>query len=68
MAVLLFSAAVFESFVYLIGNGALEWGPVKRVRNDAAVSASRTTTGTIRRIGVREVGLEGRTGGGGFAA
>ena len=68
VAVLLFSAAVFESFVYLIGNGALEWGPVKRVRNDAAVSASRTTTGTIRRIGVREVGLEGRTGGGGFAA
>ena len=68
VAVLLFSAAVFESFVYLIGNGALEWGPVKRVRNDAAVSASRMTTGTIRRIGVREVGLEGRTGGGGFAA
>ena len=68
VAVLLFSAAVFESFVYLIGNGALEWGPVKRVRNDAAVSATRTTTSTIRRIGVREVGLEGRTGGGGFAA
>ena len=68
VAVLLFSAAVFESFVYLIGNGALEWGPVKRVRNDAAVSASSTTTGTIRRIGVREVGLEGRTGGRGFAA
>ena len=68
VAVLLFSAAVFESFVYLIGNGALEWGPVKRVRNDAAVSATRTTTSTIRRIGVREVGLEGRTGGGGSAA
>ena len=68
VAVLLFSAAVFESFVYLIGNGALEWGPVKRVRNDAAVSATRTTTSTIRRVGVREVGLEGRTGGGGFAA
>ena len=68
VAVLLFSAAVFESFVYLIGNGALEWGPVKRVRNDAAVSASSTTTGTIRRIGVREVGLEGRDDGRGFAA
>jgi NADH-quinone oxidoreductase subunit A len=68
VAVLLFSAAVFDSVVYLIGNGALEWGPVKRVRNDAAVSASRTTTSTIRRIGVREVGLEGRTGSGGFAA
>jgi len=68
VAVLVFSVAVFESFVYLIGNGALEWGPVKRVRNDAAVSATRTTTSTIRRIGVREVGLEGRTGGGGSAA
>ena len=68
VAALIFTVAVFESFVYLIGNGALEWGPVKRVRNDAAVSASRTTTSTIRRIGVREVGLEGRTGGGGFAA
>ena len=29
---LIFAAAVFESFVYLIGNGALDWGPVKRLR------------------------------------
>ena len=28
----IFAAAVFESFVYLIGNGALDWGPVKRLR------------------------------------
>ena len=28
VAILIFTAAVFESFVYLIGNGALEWGPV----------------------------------------
>ncbi len=55
VAVLLFSLAVFESFVYLIGNGALEWGPVRRVRR--AVSPART----VRRAGVREVGLEGRT-------
>lgn len=68
VAVLLFSAAVFESFVYLIGNGALEWGPVKRVRHDAAVSATRTTSSTIRRVGVRVVGLEGRDDGRGFAA
>ena len=43
--------AVFESFVYLIGNGALEWGPIKRVAPTAQVSAERTTTSTIRRVG-----------------
>ncbi|MDG2428863.1 MAG: NADH-quinone oxidoreductase subunit A [Acidimicrobiales bacterium] len=57
-ALLIFSAAVFESFVYLIGNGALEWGPVRRTRE--AVSSHRTSSSTIRRAGVREVGLEGR--------
>ena len=31
-AIVIFSAAVFESFVYLIGNGALDWGPVKRMQ------------------------------------
>ena len=68
VAVLVFSVAVFESLVYLIGNGALEWGPVKRVRHDAAVSATRTTSSTIRRVCVRVVGLEGRDDGRGFAA
>ena len=58
VAVLIFSAAVFESFVYLIGNGALEWGPLRRVRH--AVSPHRTASSTIRRAGVREVGLQGR--------
>jgi len=57
VAVLVFSFAVFESFVYLISNGALEWGPVKRLRDVSAAlrSADRTTTSTIRRVG-----LEGR--------
>jgi NADH-quinone oxidoreductase subunit A len=58
VAVLIFSTAVFESFVYLIGNGALEWGPVRRFHH--AVSPRRTSSSTIRRVGVREVGLEGR--------
>ena len=58
VAVLIFSAAVFESFVYLIGNGALEWGPLRRVRH--AVSPNRTASSTVRRAGVREVGLQGR--------
>ena len=68
VAVLIFSAAVFESFVYLIGNGALEWGPLRRVRH--AVSPHRTASSTVRRAGVREVGLQGRDqiAGGGRAA
>ena len=44
------------SFVYLIGNGALDWGPVKRLRRSEAVSPARTATSTIRRVG-----LEGRS-------
>jgi NADH-quinone oxidoreductase subunit A len=54
-AILIFAVLVFESFVYLIGNGALDWGPVKKVRTLAAVSPTRTSETTIRRVG-----LEGR--------
>ena len=57
-AIVIFSAAVFESFVYLIGNGALDWGPVKRLRRSDIVSPARTATSTIRRVG-----LEGRATG-----
>ncbi len=59
VAIGIFSFAVFESFVYLIGNGALEWGPIKRVAPAAGqVSRSRTATSTIRRVGDdgREIG------------
>jgi NADH-quinone oxidoreductase subunit A len=54
-AVLVFTFAVFESFVYLIGNGALEWGPRQAQRLHPAVSPDRTAHTTIRRVG-----LEGR--------
>ena len=51
-AIVIFTAAVFESFVYLIGNGALEWGPVHTARRlEAAVSNERTTRSTVRRVG-----------------
>jgi NADH-quinone oxidoreductase subunit A len=50
-AVVIFVAAVFESFVYLIGNGALDWGPVQRMRRAALVSPSRTLTSTVKRVG-----------------
>ena len=55
-AILIFTVAVFESFVYLISNGALEWGPVKRAMHATSLrSSERTTTTTIRRVG-----MEGR--------
>jgi NADH-quinone oxidoreductase subunit A len=62
VAVLVFTVLVFESFVYLIANGALEWGPVQRVRDvsTALRSAERTSTSTIRRVGTE--GREGALG------
>ncbi len=50
-AIVIFVAAVFESFVYLIGNGALDWGPVKRLREAAVVSPARTIATTVKRVG-----------------
>ncbi|MDP7028458.1 MAG: hypothetical protein QF380_08655, partial [Candidatus Marinimicrobia bacterium] len=46
---------------YLIGKGALEWGPNKQLKpKDEVVSLTRNTSNTIRRVGVRKVGQEGR--------
>lgn len=56
VAVLLFSAMVFESFVYLISKGALDWGPLQINHRQAdMVDSGRTTTSTVRKVG-----LEGR--------
>ena len=46
---ILFAVTVFVSFVYLIGNGALNWGPVKVL--SPLVDARRTTESTVRRVG-----------------
>ena len=49
-----FAIAVFASFLYLIANGALDWGPVQSVRRLATggvVSVARTATTTVRRVG-----------------
>ncbi len=58
-AILIFSALLFESFVYLVGSGVMNWGPVKRIlrtgSGEPVVSADRTSTTTVRRVG-----LEGR--------
>ncbi len=51
----LFAVAVFASFVYLIANGALDWGPLRRHRDigdSGMVSATRTATTTVRRVGL----------------
>ena len=56
VALLIFSAFIFLSFVYEVARGGLDWGPLKKSRpTDGVVSASRTTASTIRRVG-----LEGR--------
>ena len=61
IAVGIFALAVFESFIYLIGKGALEWGPNKQIKpKDQVVSLARDTSNTISRVGVRKVGQEGR--------
>ncbi len=56
VAVLIFSAMVFESFVYLISKGALDWGPLQvNQRQSEMVDSSRTASSTVRKVG-----LEGR--------
>jgi NADH-quinone oxidoreductase subunit A len=56
-AMVAFSVVFFLSFVYEVGKGGLDWGPLQRAqRQDSPmVSASRTTRSTVRRVG-----LEGR--------
>ena len=72
VALLVFTLAVFESFVYLIGAGALEWGPASRPRrpaddasvpaasDDSASDGSMVSATRTARSTVRRVGLEGR--------
>jgi NADH-quinone oxidoreductase subunit A len=55
VAAVIFAVAVFESFVYLIGKGALDWGPARADAPSDVVSPTRTASTTIRRVG-----LEGR--------
>jgi len=50
--VVVFSVAVFASLIFLIANGALDWGPANIIRRaNPAVSPSRTAISTIRRVG-----------------
>jgi len=52
IAVVIFAASVFESFLYLLSKGILEWGPTKRYEHlEEMVSAHRTAATTVRRVG-----------------
>ncbi|MHB8593331.1 MAG: NADH-quinone oxidoreductase subunit A [Acidimicrobiales bacterium] len=46
--VVVFAAVVFVSFLYLVSNGALDWGPAKRLR---PAMTERTTESTVARVG-----------------
>jgi NADH-quinone oxidoreductase subunit A len=46
-----FSIAVFVSFLYLISNGALDWGPSRHAAQPATSDPLRTTESTVRRVG-----------------
>jgi NADH-quinone oxidoreductase subunit A len=45
-----FAVAVFVSFLYLISNGALDWGPPPRLAGRLGAAAIRTSSSTIRRV------------------
>ncbi len=50
--IVLFSATLFIPFLFLVSNGALDWGPIKRLRkSDIRIGVHRTTTTTVRRVG-----------------
>src|SRR5215213_10258352 len=55
VAILIFSALFFLTFVYEVARGGLDWGPLQQIRDLVAdarqVSPERTLTTTIRRVG-----------------
>ena len=51
-AIALFSAPIIVSLAYEFSKGALDWGPVKSQIRSAMVSTERTTTSTVRRVGL----------------
>ncbi len=48
---IVFAVVVFVAFIYLIRNGALDWGPAKRFRPSTEFVTGRTTQSTVRRYG-----------------
>lgn len=52
--VVAFAVAVVVSLLYLVSKGALEWGPLNKAQPlpSPMVSEERTTTSTVRRVGL----------------
>ena len=52
---IVFALAVVVSFAYLIANGALDWGPLKKLQSlstvETGTTSVRTSESTIRRVG-----------------
>jgi NADH-quinone oxidoreductase subunit A len=48
--ILVFAVSVFVPLVYLVANGALDWGPIKRVR-PIETSPQRSSASSVRRVG-----------------
>jgi len=46
-----FALVVFLAFAYLISEGALDWGPAKRLGSRSGAPVSRTINSTVRRVG-----------------
>src|ERR1700684_4108731 len=46
-----FALVVFLAFAYLISEGALDWGPAKRLGNRSGAPVTRTVSSTVRRVG-----------------
>ncbi len=55
LAMALFAGIFFLSFVYELSTGGMNWGPGKRKLARGATASDRTSTSTVRRVG-----LEGR--------
>jgi len=55
-AMAMFTVLIVLPFIYEVARGGLEWGPIQKHRQlDEAVDLTRTSSSTIRRVG-----LEGR--------
>jgi len=59
--ILVFVATVFIPFCYLVSNGALDWGPLRRVK-PLATDYVRTSTSTVRRIAPRSTSTAAEAG------
>jgi NADH-quinone oxidoreductase subunit A len=46
-----FALVVFIAFAYLVSEGALDWGPAKRLGSRSGAPVSRTLNATVRRVG-----------------